>query len=71
MTLFKDFKRINADGYLEKELYYSVLHFIGGNPSWYCRFWDNHRIIGEGYGKTKFEAYRKAMSGNIIKKYKR
>ena len=56
----KDFDRI--------ELYFSVFHFISGNPRWYCRVWKKDWVNkldtqywGESYAKNKFEAYRNAV----------
>ncbi len=53
------------------ELYYSCLHFISGNQRWYCRIWaedwmdrliSNEKVLGESYGRNKFEAYRLALN---------
>ncbi len=68
MILFKDFRKENTKDFTLIELYYSVLHRISHNPNWYCRLWKNGNIVGEGFGKTKFAAYRLALTGNIIRK---
>ena len=52
-TLYKQF--IKGD----IELTYSFLHFVSGNPVWFCRIWEGF-YCHESYGKTKFEAYRLA-----------
>lgn len=65
---FKQFKKdyILAKGFSSIELTYS---WYGGKLTsfglvdsgyWFCRFWNETSIVGESYGKTKFEAYRKA-----------
>lgn len=60
---YKDNKEFETIG-----LSYSVLHFLNGEPRWFCRIWRKDWVkklpmkeYGESYGKNKFEAYRKAL----------
>lgn len=47
------------------ELSYSALMFLSGNPSWFCRIWVG-RERKESYGKTKYDAYRRALKARPI-----
>lgn len=58
---FASFYGRTENGEIEVELHYSWLMFLSGNQRWFCRFWNGYYIVGESYGKTKFEAYRKAL----------
>lgn len=50
------------------ELTYSWFMGFGfSKQKWFCRVWGKYGFIrGESYGRTKFEAYRKAMSNAKI-----
>ncbi len=67
MRLFANFKNEYNPNYNEVELFYSYLNY----PHWYCRIWSKdwltkikcgQKECGESHGKTKFEAYRKALN---------
>ena len=68
MKLTAKFIKRDTEQFDTVELYFSVFHFISGNPRWYCRVWKkdwvhnlNKKYVGESYGKNKFEAYRMAL----------
>lgn len=50
------------------ELGYSSFMWLSGNSPWFCRIWNRHWVkkpgnlsYGQAYGKSKFDAYRKAL----------
>lgn len=65
MTLFKSIIHKHNKRFDTVELHYSVL----APKNWFCRLWRKNftespirrPLFGESYGKTKFEAYRKAL----------
>jgi len=70
MTLFKDFTTRENPRFGCIELAYSAFFWVSGNPCWFCRIWHKNWInrvayglkeFGESYGRTKFEAYHKAL----------
>lgn len=67
MILFRHYISHKNKNFDTVELAYSALHFIGGNPVWFCRIWNRDWIdnlpadFGESYGGNKFEAYRLAL----------
>lgn len=68
MTLYKDYISNKNQNFYHIELSYSLFYFISSNPRWFCRIWRKDWVkktylksFGNSYGKTKFEAYRKAL----------
>lgn len=66
--LFAQYSNRNHSDYYLIELSFSVLHFINGNPRWFCRIWKKDwlqtrtgRYYGYSYGITKYQAYRNAL----------
>jgi len=47
------------------ELTYSIFYSLIGKPKWFCRIWTGI-ASREGYGGTKFEAYRNAKKSKIF-----
>jgi hypothetical protein len=68
IKFFAYFRHDNTLEFETIELQFSCLHKLSGNERWFCRIWRKDwiellpkREFGESYGKTKFEAYRKAI----------
>ncbi len=68
---FADFRSKKNQKYDLIELHYSCLFFLSRNPKWFCRIWKRDWVsmygktfddmVGEAYGRNKFEAYRNAV----------
>jgi len=68
---FYTFSSVKNKNFDTVELSYSCLFWISDNQPWFCRIWHKDWLenirrgkkeFGESYGKTKFEAYRKALA---------
>lgn len=59
IVLYKYFKK--ESDYNLIELTYSFWHFLSGNSRWFCRIWTEGHYT-DSYGKTKYEAFRKAIN---------
>jgi hypothetical protein len=65
--LFAEYRSEKNKNFDVIELGFSCLHFISGNPKWFCRIWKKNwlrsakKSFGQSYGKNKFEAYRLAL----------
>lgn len=64
MKLFYYYKKevqANENKISSVEIQYSIFHLLAFNPVWFCRIWFGDKSFSHSYGRTKFEAYRKAI----------